>query len=155
MFSQEEILLYPEGASEGAFCSEAEVAHGIEWITFVSKARMYMYPSSSQGNKGTSVLICPGGGYGGLAAEKEGAEIARWFNSIGVTAFVLYYRMPFGHHQVPLKDAKTAMEIIRNNAKQWKLNKNRIGVIGRSCWRRFYRVGYCFLRSGYYWKTGS
>lgn len=132
MFSQEEILLYPEGASEGAFCSEAEVAHGIEWITFVSKARMYMYPSSSQGNKGTSVLICPGGGYGGLAAEKEGAEIARWFNSIGVTAFVLYYRMPFGHHQVPLKDAKTAMEIIRNNAKQWKLNKNRIGVIGFS-----------------------
>ncbi len=132
MFSQEEILLYPQGASEGNFCPEAEVAHGVEWITFVSQARMYMFPASSQCGKGTSVLICPGGGYGGLAAEKEGVEIARWFNSIGVTAFVLYYRMPFGYHQVPLKDAKTAMEIIRENAKQWKLNKNRIGVIGFS-----------------------
>lgn len=78
-------------------------------------------------------LFAPGGGYGRLSCRKKGAEIARWFNSIGVTAFRVYYRMPFGHHQVPLEGyKKTAMEIIRNNAKQWKLNKNRIGVIGFS-----------------------
>lgn len=132
MFSQKEIKLYPQGASEGIFSPQAEVANGVEWITFVSEARMYMYPSLSQNKKGTSVLICPGGGYGGLAAEKEGAEIARWLNSIGVTAFVLYYRMPFGNHGVPLKDTKTAMQIIRKNAGEWKLNKNRIGIIGFS-----------------------
>ena len=132
MFSQKEIKLYPQGASEGILNPQAEVANGVEWITFVSETRMYMYPSISQNKSGTSVLICPGGGYGGLAAEKEGAEIARWFNSIGVTAFVLYYRMPFGNHRVPLKDAKVAMQIIRKNAKEWKLNKNRIGIIGFS-----------------------
>lgn len=132
MFSQKEIKLYPQGASEGIFSPQAEVANGVEWITFVSEARMYMYPSFTQNNKGTSVLICPGGGYGGLAAEKEGVEIARWFNSIGVTAFVLYYRMPFGNHGVPLKDTKTAIQIIRKNAGEWKLNKNRIGIIGFS-----------------------
>ncbi len=130
--SQEKILLYPEGASEGNFCPEKETLHGSEWTTFVSEARMYIYPAISQNKKGTSVVICPGGGYGGLAVEKEGAEIARWFNNIGVTAFVLYYRMPLAHAKVPLKDTKAAMQIIRRNAKQWSLNKHRIGIIGFS-----------------------
>jgi acetyl esterase/lipase len=130
--AQQEILLYPQGTSEGNFSPKEEVAYGVEWVTFVSEARMYKYQALSQNRKRTSVLICPGGGYGGIAAEKEGVEIARWFNSIGVTAFVLYYRMPFGHHQVPLNDAKLAMQIIRKNAKEWNLDKNRIGVIGFS-----------------------
>ncbi len=132
IFSQEKILLYPNGSTKSNFSPEKETAHGVEFITFVSEARMYAYFAPKETNNGTSVLICPGGGYGGLAAEKEGVEIARWFNNMGVTAFVLYYRMPFCHSEVPLKDAKTAMQIIHRNAKKWKLNKNRVGVIGFS-----------------------
>lgn len=132
VFSQKEIKLYPGGPSEGCFSPMPESAQGVEWISNVSEARIYMYKAMKQNKKGTSVLICPGGGYGGLAAEKEGAEIARWFNSFGVTAFVLYYRMPFHHSEVPLKDAKTAMKLIRQNAQKWNLNKYHIGVIGFS-----------------------
>lgn len=132
MFSQKEILLYSISNPEKSFIEENEIANGTEWITFVSRARMYMYPADKKNKRRTSVLICPGGGYGGLAAQKEGVEIAHWFNSLGVTAFVLYYRMPFAHHEIPLKDAKTAIQIIRNNSRQWNLNKKRIGVIGFS-----------------------
>ncbi len=132
MFSQKEILLYSTSNPEKSFIEENEIANGTEWITFVSRARMYMYPADKKNKRRTSVLICPGGGYGGLAAQKEGVEIAHWFNSLGVTAFVLYYRMPFAHHEIPLKDAKTAIQIIRNNSRQWDLNKKRIGVIGFS-----------------------
>ena len=132
MFSQKEILLYSTSNPEKSFIEENEIASGTEWITFVSRARMYMYPADKENKRRTSVLICPGGGYGGLAAQKEGVEIAHWFNSLGVTAFVLYYRMPFAHHEIPLKDAKTAIQIIRNNSRQWDLNKKRIGVIGFS-----------------------
>ncbi len=132
MFSQKEILLYSTSNPEKSFIEENEIASGTEWITFVSRARMYMYPADKKNKRRTSVLICPGGGYGGLAAQKEGVEIAHWFNSLGVTAFVLYYRMPFAHHEIPLKDAKTAIQIIRNNSRQWNLNKKRIGVIGFS-----------------------
>ncbi len=132
MFSQKEILLYSTSNPEKSFIEENEIANGTEWITFVSRARMYMYPADKKNKRRTSVLICPGGGYGGLAAQKEGVEIAHWFNSLGVTAFVLYYRMPFAHHEIPLKDAKTAIQIIRNNSRQWNLNKKRIGVIGFS-----------------------
>jgi acetyl esterase/lipase len=131
-FAQKEILIYPNGAPEGNFSPEREVAHETEWITFVSQARMYMYQAEKQNSRRTSVLICPGGGYGGLAAQKEGVEIAKWFNNLGVTAFVLYYRMPFAHHEIPLKDAKAAVQIIRKNSTKWNLNKNRIGVIGFS-----------------------
>ena len=67
-----------------------------------------------------------------LAQIKEGEEFARWFNKLGVSAFVLYYRMPNGHHAIPLKDAQTAMSIIRNRAKEWKINKNKIGIMGFS-----------------------
>lgn len=131
-YSQKEIILYPNGAPEGVFCHEKEYAVEKEWITFVSEARMYMYQPDKQNSKRTSVLIFPGGGYGGLAVQKEGIEIAQWFNKLGVTAFVLYYRMPFAHHNVPLNDAKMAMTIIRSKSDTWGLNKNRIGIIGFS-----------------------
>lgn len=129
---EDKIVLYPQGAPEGTFAPTPETAHGVEWITSVSEARMYRYTPDTPDKSGASVLICPGGGYGGLAAEKEGVEIARWFNKQGITAFVLYYRMPFARAYVPFNDAKMAMKIIRDNAMKWKLKKDKIGVIGFS-----------------------
>lgn len=81
-----------------------------------------------------SVLICPGGGYGGLAMGHEGDEIARWFNSLGMTAFVLDYRHAgkgYGF-PAPMLDARRAMRKIRANADKWNLIPDRIGAIGFS-----------------------
>ena len=86
---------------------------------------------------GTSVLICPGGGYTILAWDWEGVKMAEWFNSFGVTAFVLKYRLPKWESEecrdkVALMDAQRAMRIIRSNADEWNLESDRIGVMGFS-----------------------
>ncbi|MEC7565685.1 MAG: alpha/beta hydrolase [Planctomycetota bacterium] len=81
---------------------------------------------------GISVLICPGGGYGGLAIEPEGHGIARWLNQHDITGIVLQYRMPKGRCQIPLSDARQALQTIRSNARAWQLNRQQIGVIGFS-----------------------
>jgi len=81
---------------------------------------------------GAAIVICPGGGYGGLAVEPEGHGIARWMNTYGVMGIVLEYELPNGRSLVPLQDARRAIRTVRHNAQQWKLNTNRIGVLGFS-----------------------
>lgn len=130
--SQEKILLYPEGATESNELKTEEKWRDKDFLLDISEPRMYAYPASKENNCGTAVLICPGGGYSGVSAIKEGEEFARWFNEMGVSAFVLYYRMPNGHHEVPLKDARTALSIIQKHAKEWNINKKKIGIMGFS-----------------------
>lgn len=130
--SQEKILLYPQGATESNELKTEEKWRDKDFLLDISEPRMYAYPASKENNCGTAVLICPGGGYSGVSAVKEGAEIAKWFNELGVSAFVLYYRMPNGHHEIPLKDAQTALSIIQKRAREWKINKNKIGIMGFS-----------------------
>ncbi len=84
---------------------------------------------------GTSVLVCPGGGYNVLAWDKEGLEVAEWLNTLGVHAFVLKYRVPRRQPAFatpPLQDAQRAMRIIRSRAGEWKINPSRVGVLGFS-----------------------
>jgi acetyl esterase/lipase len=83
---------------------------------------------------GTSVIILPGGGYGGLAMTYEGLDVADWFGSFGVTAFVLKYRMHgTGHmHPVPMMDGQRAIRTVRARAAEWKLDPSRVGVLGFS-----------------------
>ena len=130
--SQEKILLYPEGATESNELKTEEKWRDKDFLLDISEPRMYAWPASKENNCGTAVLICPGGGYSGVSAIKEGEEFARWFNEIGVSAFVLYYRMANGHHEVPLKDARTALSIIQKHAKEWNINKKKIGIMGFS-----------------------
>lgn len=85
----------------------------------------------------TAVVICPGGGYTHLAFEKEGTKVAEWFNSIGITAFVLKYRMPtdltMKNKSVgPLQDAQEAIRYVRQNAAKWNIDPNKIGILGFS-----------------------
>ena len=131
-FSQEEIKLYPNGPTESNELLTDEKWRDRDFLLDISEPRMYAYPASKENNCGTAVLICPGGGYSGVSAVKEGAEIAKWFNELGVSAFVLYYRMPNGHYEIPLKDAQTALSIIHKRAREWKINKNKIGIMGFS-----------------------
>ncbi|HLX93464.1 MAG TPA: alpha/beta hydrolase [Puia sp.] len=86
---------------------------------------------------GTAVLICPGGGYSIVAAGHEGFDVAKRLNEFGIAAFVLKYRLPNDTTMVnkeigPLQDAQRAMEIIRENAKQWQIDEHRVGVMGFS-----------------------
>ncbi|MBL9137386.1 MAG: alpha/beta hydrolase [Verrucomicrobiales bacterium] len=81
---------------------------------------------------GAIVVICPGGGYGGLAREPEGDGIARWLNRHNLTGVVLEYRMPAGNHAVPLLDAQRALRWTRSQAKDWGCDPDRIGIIGFS-----------------------
>jgi acetyl esterase/lipase len=82
---------------------------------------------------GAAVIICPGGGYGHLADVKEGSDVAAWLNSLGVTGFVLKYRLsPRYRHPAPLLDAQRAIRLVRSRATQWKLDPQRIGILGFS-----------------------
>ena len=128
VISQEKIMLYPSGVSESNELKVDETWRDKDFLLNISETRMIAYPASKENNCGTAVLICPGGGYAGVSVIKEGEEFARWFNELGVSAFVLYYRMPNGHHEIPLKDAQTALLIIQKRAKEWNLNKNNIGI---------------------------
>jgi acetyl esterase/lipase len=82
---------------------------------------------------GASVVICPGGGYGFLATEHEGTEVAEWLNSIGVAGIVLKYRLaPKYHHPIILGDAQRAIRTVRARAGEWKLDPKRVGILGFS-----------------------
>jgi acetyl esterase/lipase len=82
---------------------------------------------------GTAVIVCPGGGYVGLAMDKEGYQIAQWLNSLGVSAFVLKYRLgPKYRHPVELGDAQRAIRIVRQRAGEYRVLPDRIGIMGFS-----------------------
>jgi acetyl esterase/lipase len=81
---------------------------------------------------GAAVVICPGGGYGGLVTGAEGHGIAAWLNKHGVTGVVLQYRLPRGRAFVPLLDAQRAVRTVRANAKEWGVDPAKVGVMGFS-----------------------
>lgn len=96
-------------------------------------AEIYVYHPQNQGDKPSpAILICPGGGYRGLAIDHEGHLAAKWFASKGLVAVVLKYRLPNGVHTIPLSDAEKAMEVIRSHEKEWKIDVSKVGVIGAS-----------------------
>lgn len=117
----ETILLWPEGAP-GAKGEEAK-----------DKPTLILYPAK-RNPSGTAVVICPGGGYGGLAMGHEGHEIAKWLNDNEISAFICDYRhrgKGYGH-PYPMMDAQRAIRTVRTNAKKWKVDPNKIGIIGFS-----------------------
>jgi acetyl esterase/lipase len=82
---------------------------------------------------GTAVIVCPGGGYAHLSMDKEGEQVARWLNSVGVTAFVLKYRLgPRYHHPIELGDAQRAIRTVRSRAAEYRIQPDRIGIMGFS-----------------------
>ncbi|MEW2922579.1 alpha/beta hydrolase [Muricauda sp. ANG21] len=86
---------------------------------------------------GTAIIICPGGGYTYLAIRRSGIDVAKWLNTLGITAFVLKYRLPSddimeNKSVAPLQDAQKAMRYVRGSAEQWNLDKEKIGIMGFS-----------------------
>ncbi|MDR2954184.1 MAG: alpha/beta hydrolase [Prevotella sp.] len=102
------------------------------WISNISVPEMYIYSPDKAKNNGMAVLICPGGGYAGVAISHEGHQIAQWLNTLGITGIVLKYRMPNKHKDVPLEDVHQAMRYIRSNASELGININKVGIAGSS-----------------------
>ena len=97
-----------------------------------NEAEIYIYHPKESDKVAPAVLICPGGGYSGLAMDREGHDMAKWYASNGFVAVVLKYRMPKGVHTVPLEDAEKAISVLRENADKWNLDKSKVGVVGSS-----------------------
>jgi acetyl esterase/lipase len=115
-------LLWPEGAP-GALGDEAK-----------DKPQVTVYRADEATNTGCAVVICPGGGYGHLAIDHEGHQIARWLNTLGVTGVILEYRhrgKGYGH-PTPMLDVQRAIRLTRAKAKDWQVNPERVGVLGFS-----------------------
>ena len=96
-----------------------------------------VYRPASRNVTSTAVIICPGGGYGTLVMKREGYEVAEAFTKIGVTAFVLKYRLPSDNVMInksigPLQDAQQAIKTVRQRAAEWGVDPNRIGIMGFS-----------------------
>ena len=137
---KDKISLYPEGIP----CKsnlETELDYDSSGRIFkkVSDPEIWYYPSDKMKGKenNVAVLVIPGGGYWGLWFDKEGVDVAKWLNSIGVSAFVLKHRLPHWESKdcrskVALMDAQRAMRIIRKNSKIWNIDSNKIGVLGFS-----------------------
>lgn len=111
-----------EGAAPGAL---GEADHDIPTIT--------PYLPSTEKASGTAIVVCPGGGYGGLAPH-EGEGYAKWLADNGVSAFVLKYRLGSKgyRHPVMLGDVSRAIRLVRSRAAEWKLDPQRVGVMGSS-----------------------
>ncbi|MCX6224711.1 MAG: alpha/beta hydrolase [Bacteroidia bacterium] len=106
-------------------------------ISNVQTPDIAVYLPSKRFSTGQAVIICPGGGYWVLAYDLEGTDIARYFNSVGVAAVVLKYRLPtYGNciepHKAPLMDAQRAMRLVRQHAAEWSIDPEKIGIMGFS-----------------------
>jgi acetyl esterase/lipase len=126
-FAQEKIFLYPS--------EEKVTIAGFEKDT--EPPFIQYFKANTDSAHGGAILVCPGGGYGHLADQHEGADVANFYNQYGFDAFVLHYRLnDFAQagHRFPdqYRDVTTAMRIIRSRAKEFKINPDKIGIIGFS-----------------------
>lgn len=144
VMAQEVIKLWPDKAIPNALPNAAatvtettKTEGGILRISNVTVPTLTVYPATKKATSGAAIMICPGGGYSILASGHEGADVARWFNEQGITAFVLKYRLPDDRimtkpAEVPLLDAMQGMVLIRQQAARFNIDPNKIGVIGFS-----------------------
>jgi acetyl esterase/lipase len=123
--------LWPEGVP-GAKPGLGPEHHDGGRIGNVSEPTLTVYAPAVDRPNGTAVIICPGGGYVRLSTQREGEQYANWLSSLGVTTFVLKYRMAEFGHPAPLQDVLRAVRMVRAQAAQYHLQPDRIGVMGSS-----------------------
>jgi acetyl esterase/lipase len=134
------LKLYPNGQIPNSGPStEAEIRDSTDIVRIanVQVPDIAVFLPSRKYATGQAVVICPGGGYQRLAYDYEGEDVAKFFNSKGIAAFVLKYRLPVSNnlsdaHVVPLTDAQRAMRLVRLNAEKWNIDPNKVGIMGFS-----------------------
>lgn len=110
--------------------TDAEKVENINWISSVTQPELFIFPA--QNPNGKALIMCPGGGYAGVAMTFEGLGLAPLLNENGITLAVLKYRMPNGNHKVPAEDVHEAMRILTENSAKWGINPKKIGIGGAS-----------------------
>jgi acetyl esterase/lipase len=135
--------LWPEGQIPGALRNDTVVEqkitdkNGVLRYSDVRIPTLTVWVPKTKQRTDAAVLIIPGGGYWIVAAGHEGEDLAKWYNRLGITAFVLKYRLPDPRlwaypREAPLQDARRAMTIIRAGATQWGIDPAKVGVMGFS-----------------------
>ena len=122
--------LWANGAPTGNGLTGAEQHLENGRVANVSVPDITVYRAANP--NGMAIIACPGGAYIRLAMNHEGHDMAAWLNAQGITLVVLKYRMPNGHHDIPLSDAEQAIRLVRRHAREWNLNPDRIGIMGAS-----------------------
>ncbi len=125
------IDIWPEGVPNLRPDASAEKLDGV-YVSNVHRPTLTMYAAPADRATGTAVVICPGGAYMRLAMEHEGTQVAEWLNSLGVSAFILKYRMQEYGHPAPLRDVLRAIRTVRSRAAEFGIRPDRIGVWGAS-----------------------
>lgn len=135
---QQSFLLYPDKIpnSKTPPADYTEKNDG-GWITKVTQPTLTVFLPDTNKSTGTAIIVIPGGAYIGIAYNHEGIDVAKKFAEAGVTAFLLKYRLPsdliMNDRSIgPLQDAQRAIQIIRERAGEWKIDPNKVGVIGFS-----------------------
>ncbi|MEC5147969.1 alpha/beta hydrolase [Chitinophaga sp. 212800010-3] len=140
-YAQQQFPLYPDSIPNATGAPDEEQRRPDKVVdtvvSKVSRPTLTVYQPPAGKANGTAVIICPGGGYHVLCIKMEGEKIAKAFNKMGVTAFVLKYRMPDPHTMRdpsigPLQDAQQAILTVRSQAARWHVNPARIGIMGFS-----------------------
>ena len=125
-----ELPLWPNGQPNDNGLPNTEEDLKRQPVVWVTQPTLSVYPASNP--NGMAVIMCPGGAYAQIALAHEGHDMARWFNNQGITYAVLKYRMPNGHPDVPLSDAKQAIRLLRQYAAKWGVNPCQVGIMGAS-----------------------
>jgi acetyl esterase/lipase len=126
------VPLWPAGApTDNELVVKESIRDGSTVIN-VSEATIEIYLPDANVKTGMAVVICPGGGYSGLAFDHEGRMVAGWLNKEGIAAFILKYRMPNKHKEIPLSDAWQAIRYVRDHAAEYGVNTSKIGICGFS-----------------------
>lgn len=125
------IELWPEGVPGLRADATPEKITGTS-ATNVHHPYLISFPAPADKAVGTGVIICPGGGYRNLSIENEGSRIAERLNAVGISAFVLHYRLSEYGHPAPLRDVLRAIRLVRSRAAEFGVKPDRLGVVGSS-----------------------
>lgn len=137
MRSQDFVKIWPEGKMPNSKGLTLEHKEANERITQLAIPGFHSFLTAKEENSGAAVLILPGGGYQHLTYNVGGYQIAKWFNTLGISAFVLDYRLPTSpdleiRHYGPIQDAQRAIKLIRAHAEKYNIDPDKVGVFATS-----------------------
>jgi len=143
LFAVQRVFVWPGLAPRETVSDEGTIQQArpeeqppVTRVTHVRRPSLEIFPAAEP--NGTAIIVLPGGGFSKVVPDKEGSEAAPWLNRLGITVFVLQYRTneqtpdTEPAWQRPLQDAQRTLRFVRHNAAKWKLDSNRIGVLGFS-----------------------
>lgn len=135
--AQEKIILWPKGQMPNSKGLPLKTEEKDGRIVQIKEPELFAFLPPKEDRKPMAVIIIPGGGYYKLTYDLNGFQIAKWFNTLGISAFVLNYRLPISpdvkqREIAPLQDIQAAIKYLRKNASQFGISPDQIGVIGTS-----------------------